>query len=401
MRILLLAIVLGLTAIWATGTVAQTGRRSGQPIPAQQQTDKPYDHFTLDWILCFSDMGADVSARINGCDVALLSPRLSAGDVQKLTARRNFLRIERELEIDGYLDQKANVLGKSGASSGEKAASSHSSLLAKPPELSLEEPLNRQFLIPFTFADYLLFFLVLIAVDKLQKLWPLLNGGALENASSSASSAFAQAIETTTSPVTEPRTSQPVEQIIQRDPNFNRSASPKRVAEEHIERIQQAKTIHIASPLGGGGSMQVKLRRSQRTGGVVSSKVFFALDARADLSPEEKGLVSKYGLGKLVVYDSDARKKHQETAYGQFDEASASSVGRSWWKNARGIASAAMMALSLRITVDGLMSGQHIECKDLDELLGAEAAILNACKSLRAYLDTAQTFDGREEVLEF
>lgn len=60
-----------------------------------------------------------------------------------------------------------------------------------------------------------------------------------------------------------------------------------------------------------------------------------------------------------------------------------------------------MMALSLRITVDGLMNGQHIECKDLDELLGAEAAILNACKSLRAYLDTAQTFDGREEVLEF
>ncbi|MDA9464488.1 hypothetical protein XH87_07650 [Bradyrhizobium sp. CCBAU 53415] len=147
--------------------------------------------------------------------------------------------------------------------------------------------------------------------------------------------------------------------------------------------------------------MQLKLRRSQRTGGVVSSKVFFALDARADLSPEEKGLVSKYGLGKLVVYDSDARKKHQESAYDHFDEASASSVGRSWWKNARGIASAAMMALSLRITVDGLMSGQHIECKDLDELLGAEAAILNACKSLRAYLDTAQTFDGREEVLEF
>ncbi|WP_439372693.1 hypothetical protein [Bradyrhizobium sp. DASA03120] len=147
--------------------------------------------------------------------------------------------------------------------------------------------------------------------------------------------------------------------------------------------------------------MHLKLKRSQRTGGMLGGKIIFALDARTDLTPDEKGLVGKYGLGKLVVYDSEARKKHGEAAYGHFDEGANSTVGRSIWKNARGIASAAMMALSLRITVESLMSGQHIECKDLDELLGAEAAILNACKNLKAYLETAQTFDGREEVLEF
>jgi hypothetical protein len=147
--------------------------------------------------------------------------------------------------------------------------------------------------------------------------------------------------------------------------------------------------------------MQLKLRRSQRAGGIMGGKVIFALDARTDLSPDEKGLVSKYALGKLIVYDSEARKKHGEAAYGHFDEAASSSLGRSLWKSARGAASAAIMALSLRVTVDGLMSGQHIECKDLDELLGAEAAIIDACKSLKAYLETAQTFDGREEVVEF
>ncbi|MBI4273942.1 MAG: hypothetical protein HY659_04515 [Rhizobiales bacterium] len=153
--------------------------------------------------------------------------------------------------------------------------------------------------------------------------------------------------------------------------------------------------------------MQLKLKRSQRAGGLTGGKVFFALDARADLSPDEKSLVQKYKLGNLVVYDSEARKKHAGSAYGHFDDAAnvagfgASSAGRSLWKNARGLASAAMMALSLRVTVDGLMSGQHIECKELDELLGAEAAILDACKSLKAYLDTALTFDGREEVVEF
>ena len=147
--------------------------------------------------------------------------------------------------------------------------------------------------------------------------------------------------------------------------------------------------------------MQLKLKRSQRAGGMMGGKVLFALDARADLSPDEKSLVQKYKLGNLIVYDSDARKKHTEAGYGHFDEATNSGVGRSLWKNARGLASAAMMALSLRVTVEGLMSGQHIECKDLDELLGAEAAILDACKSLKNYLETALTFDGREEVVEF
>jgi hypothetical protein len=117
--------------------------------------------------------------------------------------------------------------------------------------------------------------------------------------------------------------------------------------------------------------------------------------------------VQKYALGKMVVYDSEARKKHQASSYGQFDDAvhtpgyDLSSAGKSMWKNARGLASAAMMALSLRVTIDTLMSGQHIECKDLDELLGAEAALRDACGNLKAYLDTALTFDGREEVVEF
>jgi hypothetical protein len=153
--------------------------------------------------------------------------------------------------------------------------------------------------------------------------------------------------------------------------------------------------------------MQLKLKRSQRAGGLMGGKVIFGLDARADLSADEQGLVKKYALGKVVVYDSEERKKHTQAAYGHFDDAAhnqgydLTAAGKGLWKNARGIASSAMMALSLRVTVDSLVSGQHIECKDLDELLGAERAILESCKSLKTYLETALTFDGREEVIEF
>jgi hypothetical protein len=58
--------------------------------------------------------------------------------------------------------------------------------------------------------------------------------------------------------------------------------------------------------------MQLKLKRSQRAGGMLGGKVIFALDARAELSGDEQGLVKKYALGKLVVYDSEARKKHAD-----------------------------------------------------------------------------------------
>ena len=60
-----------------------------------------------------------------------------------------------------------------------------------------------------------------------------------------------------------------------------------------------------------------------------------------------------------------------------------------------------MAAMSLRITVDSLTSTQRVECKDMDELLGAETAIREGCENLRAYLNVATTFDGREEIVQY
>jgi len=136
---------------------------------------------------------------------------------------------------------------------------------------------------------------------------------------------------------------------------------------------------------------------------MLGGKPTFTLDARIELSARDQDLVRKYGLGDQVVYDSKARRARAETAYGNFDAAvtqSHSSVGRSLWSNAKGLAASAMMALSLRVTVNSLMRGQHIAAKDLDELLAAEAAIAEACRNLKAYLETAVSFDGREELIE-
>jgi hypothetical protein len=58
-------------------------------------------------------------------------------------------------------------------------------------------------------------------------------------------------------------------------------------------------------------SMLLKLRRYERRSGIMG-KPIFGLDARLALTAEELALVRKYGFGNWIVYDSTARKKHDE-----------------------------------------------------------------------------------------
>jgi hypothetical protein len=139
--------------------------------------------------------------------------------------------------------------------------------------------------------------------------------------------------------------------------------------------------------------MHLKLRRSQRSSGMLSKSVIFCLDAVLDLDADEAASVHKYGLGNQVIYNSASSRKHLENAAtAAVQEAAGSFV--------RMLASSAMARLSLNITIDGLTKGQHIECKDLDELMGAESAITQAARSTHAYLEIAASFDGREIVVD-
>ncbi len=136
--------------------------------------------------------------------------------------------------------------------------------------------------------------------------------------------------------------------------------------------------------------MQLVLRRSQKTTGLMTKSVLFCLDARVDLSAEERNNVGKYRLGTQVLYNS-------ATTEANLAKAAAGFAGGGLLKGAVGLA---MSRLSLSITVDSLTKGHHIECKDIDELLGAEEAIKSACDHIRTYIDIAATFDGREIVLD-
>jgi hypothetical protein len=147
--------------------------------------------------------------------------------------------------------------------------------------------------------------------------------------------------------------------------------------------------------------MQLKIQRSQRAGGITGGTVYFCLDVRADYTPEERENISKYRLGSEVIYNSQAARKHLETAGTHLDRTQVGGVGERAAGLARGAFSLAMAKMSLNISIASLGRGHHIECKDLAELLEAEEIVRNACKSVTQFLETAATFNGSEVVIEY
>lgn len=139
--------------------------------------------------------------------------------------------------------------------------------------------------------------------------------------------------------------------------------------------------------------MQLKIQRSQRKGGMLGGKVIFALDIRAEYTPEERDSINKYSLGGEVIYSSQASKEHLARVDQHLEAGGANIL--------KGAGSLILARMNLNITIASLAKGQHIECKDLVELIDAENAVCEACKNVKSFLAVAATFDGREVVIDF
>jgi len=130
--------------------------------------------------------------------------------------------------------------------------------------------------------------------------------------------------------------------------------------------------------------MKLRLNKSQRSTGMMSKKVLFSLGAQVDLTSQEQDYVKKYKMGKEVIYNKD-RINPELRNY---------NTGKGIMQNL----SAAMMNINL--TVDDLVKGRTIECKDITEMLDAEATVKSACQSLKHLLDACAGFEG-EEIIDY
>jgi hypothetical protein len=132
--------------------------------------------------------------------------------------------------------------------------------------------------------------------------------------------------------------------------------------------------------------MKLLLRRDQRAG--MLGKVLFALEVRADLTPDEQANVAKYKLGETMLY-----QRFAEIAPGHVSDGYLGPTVTTF------LTHVARDAMNVEIKVADLAGGRRFEFKDIREMLAAQAAITQAAKVFKAVLDACATFGG-EEVVE-
>lgn len=146
-----------------------------------------------------------------------------------------------------------------------------------------------------------------------------------------------------------------------------------------MRRVYNRSLVPVrVSPSFRGFLMKLLLRRSERSS--VLGKPIFVLDIRAELSDEEKGWINKYKFGPSLLYT----KKGKPNA----DTNTLAGVG----------AILLHYAMDLTVSVNDLVGGKRIECKDIMEMLAAEQQIKEAAQTFGTVLRAASQFGGEEVI---
>ncbi len=125
--------------------------------------------------------------------------------------------------------------------------------------------------------------------------------------------------------------------------------------------------------------MKLLLRRSERSG--MLGKSIYVLDIRAQLSDQEKSWIAKFKFGPSILYSRKGKPAG--------DPSTLAGVGQILLHH----------ALDLTVSVNDLVNGKRVECKDIMEMLSAEGQIKEAAQMFGNVLRAASQFGG-EEVVE-
>jgi hypothetical protein len=123
--------------------------------------------------------------------------------------------------------------------------------------------------------------------------------------------------------------------------------------------------------------MELLLSKSQKTG--IMGGITFSLSVKSRLTDEEAMLVKKYKLGKEIVYERLPDMSGMGDFRATFTILSAK-------------------ALKLIFTVDNLVVGRLVECKDILEVMAAEGEIRQAADNFYTLLMACKDFGGEEVI---
>jgi hypothetical protein len=124
--------------------------------------------------------------------------------------------------------------------------------------------------------------------------------------------------------------------------------------------------------------MKLLLRRSERQS--TFGKPIYVLEVRAEISDEERGWIAKYKFGPSLLYSRKGKPN--------VDASTISGIGALMLHH----------ALDLTVSVTDLVNGKRVECKDIMEMLAAEAQIKEAAATFGNVLKAASQFGGEEVI---
>ncbi len=164
-----------------------------------------------------------------------------------------------------------------------------------------------------------------------------------------------------------------------------------------------------------GEDIQCLFKRTQRVNWY--GRTVFGIVANLSMSYDQLSDVRKYWLGRVVAFDSLRRQRQNQLAKMHLQLAT-SVESRPKYKKPlsqflvvlkvmflfifyliRALFSFLFAFLFIRVTIAKLVRGTIIESKDLVLVLQAKEAIEQSATYLKEYLETANTFDGRDEVI--
>jgi len=125
--------------------------------------------------------------------------------------------------------------------------------------------------------------------------------------------------------------------------------------------------------------MKLVLERDQKSKGLMGGKHVFSVTFRAEIGQAERDLIDKLRLADDVLF-----------ADGEIIDPGSGLLGLA--------SRMAMKAQIKSINVRELVNGKTIECQSIVEMTQIEAHVKDAAQNLKAILDTAATFGGREVI---
>ncbi len=125
--------------------------------------------------------------------------------------------------------------------------------------------------------------------------------------------------------------------------------------------------------------MKLLLRRDQKKG-KSGQPITFTLDARAELTPQEAWCVKKYKMEKTMLYANQTGWRTMAVSYSMTPRIAVDN------------------AANITVTVEDLVNGKHLECKDIVQMCAVEEQLKDASRTFKEILAAASRLGGEEAI---